>query len=97
MEIKELTSAIHSHIRIHAPDCDPVTQSLMAASLAEFCQMATSKFNAGQREHGGRIVDRDLDKELMQETVDSFWYSSAKKWPAYMIPFPPTKTKTPKQ
>lgn len=88
-----LVSHIQAHIRVHAPDVDPVTQGLMAKSLAEFVERAVSKYQAGAKEHGGRLVDRDLDAELRQELLDFYWYSEAKTWPAYLIPPAVTKPK----
>ncbi len=56
-------------------------QKEMAISLSNFIVNATRKFIAGQKEHGGDIRDRDLDKEISQEQIDLFWYLSAKQWP----------------
>lgn len=59
-------------------------QDLMSDDLVRFVEKAIEKFIKGQVEHGGDIRDRNLDHELMQETIDSFWYNSAKKWPSHI-------------
>lgn len=52
----------------------------MAASLADFCCHAIIKYAAGQKEHGGDILDRDLKQEMVSEHIDMFWYQSAQQW-----------------
>lgn len=52
----------------------------MAASLDYFCSQAILKFIKGQIEHGGNITDRDLNKEIFNETIDLFWYNEASYW-----------------
>ena len=68
------------------PRCQihPFVQELMAASLADFCEKAVRKYIQGQYEHGGDIRDRDLDIEINHETIDLFWYTSAKSWPSHL-------------
>jgi hypothetical protein len=58
----------------------PFVLDEMAVELTEFCSAAILKFFAGQKEHGGCITTRDLDKEIAQENIDLFWYIGAKKW-----------------
>lgn len=36
---------------------------------------AAHKWVAGQREHGGNIVDRDLKKEIIDEAIDMTFYA----------------------
>lgn len=52
----------------------------MALSLASFAEEATLKYIKGQKEHGGHITDRDLNKEIRNEIIDIFWYSTAQSW-----------------
>lgn len=52
----------------------------MADSLSLFCFNAISKFLIGQKKHGGKIIDKDLDHEFNQEFIDMFWYMNAKIW-----------------
>lgn len=52
----------------------------IADSLTAFCENAIAKFIKGQLEHGGKLEDRDLDKEITLELLDLFWYNEAKKW-----------------
>ena len=56
------------------------TKIEMAASLQSFIETSVHKFLAGQREHGGRLQDRNMDQEISNELIDLFWYSSAKNW-----------------
>ena len=52
----------------------------MAESLAIFCIRAIDKFIAGQKKHGGNIIDKNLDEEIYQELLDLYWYLNAKTW-----------------
>jgi len=52
----------------------------VAACLGLFCRRAIVKFIKGQKEHGGRIQDRDLYKERLEETIDLFFYNEAENW-----------------
>lgn len=58
-------------------------KSNMANSYAVFLEQATTKFIAGQKEHGGDIRDRDLTKEMSAELIDLFFYGpfGAASWP----------------
>jgi hypothetical protein len=56
------------------------TRTKMAMALDYFIIDAIDKFIKGQKEHGGNIEDRDLDKEIRMEMIDSFWYQQAKLW-----------------
>ena len=58
-----------------------ITVENMAVNLALFIEAATFKFITGQKEHGGNLNSRDLDKEMSNEIIDLFWYNSAKGWP----------------
>lgn len=49
----------------------------MAIALDTFLSDAIDKYIKGQKEHGGSILDRDLDHEIYQEHIDLFWYSWA--------------------
>ena len=59
---------------------DEETIVRMSESLTIFCYDAINKFIAGQKKHGGKITDKDLDKEINQELLDLFWYLNAKIW-----------------
>lgn len=52
----------------------------MAASLTGFVIQAIDKYYAGQKAHGGDIIDRDLAKEIQQEQIDLYWYTAARSW-----------------
>lgn len=56
------------------------TKDDMAKSLARFNLDSIQKFISGQKEHGGLLQDRDLEKEIHNEIIDLFWYNSANKW-----------------
>lgn len=56
------------------------TATHVAESITAFCENAIAKFIKGQLEHGGKLEDRDLDKEITLELLDLFWYNEAKKW-----------------
>lgn len=47
----------------------------MSEDLNRFVRFAIEKFVAGQREHGGKLIDRNLILELEKEQIDSFWYT----------------------
>lgn len=69
---------------IYAKDKEEIlsqqTRQQMASSLASFVDEAIEKFIKGQKEHGGNLADRNLDHEIRMETIDFFWYQSAKDW-----------------
>lgn len=48
-------------------------------TLTNFTINAVFKYIEGQKEHGGKITDRDLDTEIDQEHIDLFWYLAARK------------------
>jgi hypothetical protein len=50
----------------------------IAFSLDNFISDSIDKYIAGQRKHGGSILDRDLNHELYMEHIDEFWYMWAK-------------------
>lgn len=52
---------------------------LITNSLEDFIVTSIRKFIKGQKEHGGKITDRDLDIEIDQEHIDLFWYLAARK------------------
>lgn len=52
----------------------------MRTSLVAFVVDAVDKYVAGQKEHGGDLCDRDLEKELRMERIDEFWYGEARGW-----------------
>lgn len=67
-------------LRRHVDACD-TTMALtieqrvfLAASLTKFVDAATSKFIAGQKEHGGMFWERPLFKELEDELIDAWFY-----------------------
>lgn len=61
----------------------PDTVLNMVRSLQGFTVTAIQKFIKGQKEHGGKLIDRPLIAELAMEQVDSFWYGpfGAMSWP----------------
>lgn len=75
-----LTSHISHYIEVNTLTLDARTKFLMANSLSDFVVDAIHKFEAGQKEHGGRLQDRDLLGELYKENIDSFFYIVAQKW-----------------
>lgn len=56
---------------------DSHTLNEMSSSLARFIEMSTAKFIAGQKEHGGKITDKELEFEIENEMIDQFWYKEA--------------------
>lgn len=72
--VKEILDSDREHI------LDSVTKAKMAISLNTFVIESIEKFIKGQKEHGGNLVDRDLAKEISQETIDLFWYNEGQKW-----------------
>lgn len=47
--------------------------------LKEFLVSSVSKFIQGQKEHGGKLIERDLDRDISEELIDLFWYHSFNK------------------
>lgn len=43
-------------------------------ALRRFQEIAKAKYDAGQREHGGLIIDRELLTELENEVIDLWFY-----------------------
>lgn len=54
-------------------------ESIKHQSLSSFLESAASKFDRGQREHGGLLTDRDCFAELEGEIIDFWHYYSAEK------------------
>jgi hypothetical protein len=79
-----LKQSIVHHVNMAAPKLTPNIKMLMAISLTQFILDATSKFAAGQLEHGGDIRDRDLQAEIYKEQLDTFWYNKAQSWPTHI-------------
>ena len=52
----------------------------MANELAAFVEVSIEKFMRGQKEHGGKITDKDLNIEIFHELIDLFWYTRAQHW-----------------
>lgn len=73
--IRALINKIDTHT-----DVEPFQRDKMAESLTEFVIFSASKFVAGQQEHGGRIIDRNLQHEMKMELTDMFWYMAAVEW-----------------
>lgn len=60
----------------------PLTEAQVkeiADDLSGFVCKASIKYIKGQKEHGGHISDRDLDKEIDNELIDLFFYQYARK------------------
>lgn len=55
------------------------TKVFMARSLESFCLAAIEKYIAGQKEHGGNLMQRDCFYEMGQEHIDQFWYYMVEK------------------
>lgn len=75
--IDEVIQASIETAQVELSEC---RQREMRASLVAFVVDAVDKYIAGQKEHGGDLCDRDLDKELRMERIDDFWYSEARGW-----------------
>lgn len=54
-------------------------QNLLFDILNNIIHDTIKKFEAGQIEHGGNLLDRDLDKDSHDEATDQMIYSTAKK------------------
>lgn len=52
----------------------------MAISLQQFIVQAVDKYFKGQKEHGGRLVDRNLTVDMRHEIIDMMWYNAAQEW-----------------
>lgn len=79
---KKLNQEIYLSNLISNKDTEDIldieTIEFMSETLATFINEAIDKFIKGQKEHGGNIKDRDLNKEINNEVIDLFWYLSAK-------------------
>jgi hypothetical protein len=78
--IKEIKAALQPIVfqTITKLDLDNVLlnedRAWMTQDLSDFVVESAAKFIAGQKEHGGRLINRDLIDELMKEIYDSMWY-----------------------
>lgn len=52
------------------------TEIELTENLTNFVVCSVDKFVKGQKEHGGDIRDRDLNREMMNEIIDLFHYLS---------------------
>lgn len=68
-------------IYLDGPNIPANIRYLLAADYTNFIVKAIAKFDAGQKEHGGRLTDRDLRVERENELIDLFHYHNAEKWP----------------
>lgn len=72
-----LKTSIGHYIQMNTPHCNDRTRQFMSHALADFVVSATIKFDRGQKEHGGDFIkDVDHQREMQQEFIDFFWYSS---------------------
>ena len=55
----------------------PTPKEFRDLALRQFQQMAKAKFDKGQKEHGGNILDRWLVDEAKKEVVDMWFYVCA--------------------
>lgn len=77
-----LIRAVENTVR-EADDLNIVSEEIkehMILSLSSFVADAANKFVQGQQEHGGDIRSRNLNTEIRNETIDTFWYVSAANW-----------------
>lgn len=61
------------------PIIPPKAQNLLFDILNNIIHDTIEKFEKGQIEHGGNLMERNLDVELHQESLDSIIYSTANK------------------
>lgn len=61
----------------------PTPEQFRDEALKRFQLLAKPKFDKGQLEHGGNIVDRILFDEMEKEIVDLWYYVQAAKWKFY--------------
>lgn len=47
---------------------------IMAKDIGDFVLASIGKYVAGQKEHGGRLINRDIDKDITNEIIDLFHY-----------------------
>lgn len=55
----------------------PSPEEFKTEALADFQRLASAKFDKGQKEHGGNILDRWLIDEAKKEVIDLWFYISA--------------------
>lgn len=55
----------------------PSPEDFRDKALKQFQELARIKFDKGQREHGGNIIDRWLINEAKNEVIDLWFYISA--------------------
>ena len=61
------------------PNVDLPTRKQVVSDLTDFVYDAMVKFNAGQKEHGGVLEERDVLTDMRFEIIDSFFYNQAAK------------------
>lgn len=61
------------------PAIPPRAQDLLFDVLNNIIKDTIEKFEEGQLKHGGNLMERNLDVELHQESLDSIIYSTANK------------------
>lgn len=54
-------------------------QDLLFSVLVSIIHDTIDKFEEGQLKHGGNLMERNLEMELHQESLDSIIYSTANK------------------
>jgi len=81
-DYKNLTATIRGVLTMQGAGevLDDKEQERMAESLANFVTFSSAKYIAGQKEHGGKITDRNLLHECKMENTDLFWYLAAMEW-----------------
>ena len=52
-------------------------ESIKAAAVSRFLEVAPEKYDRGQQEHKGLIINRNLLDEIEAETIDLFFYVQA--------------------
>lgn len=78
---KTLDQAVSNMVDLLCPDVkSEVTKNLIANSLTRFVIDACEKYNKGQKEHGGNLWERQLQQEIRNELIDTFFYTEALAW-----------------
>ncbi len=66
------------HEKIFLPSClkelDSENQKFVVDTLQEFVFEAVVKYVKGQKEHGGKLWERDCLEEAKLENIDQMWY-----------------------
>lgn len=75
--VEALGVRVREHFEPAGTDPELIKQFIPA--LVEWIDGSLAKFANGQREHGGDIRDRDLDREIMKEMFDLQMYVIAKR------------------